>query len=53
MVTHDMKTALRGNRVLFLRDGVIHGDLRLGIYGKGHGSERLEKLESFLAEMRW
>jgi len=53
MVTHDMKTALRGNRVLFLRDGVIQGDLLLGLYGKGNGADRLEKLESFLAEMRW
>ena len=27
LVTHDMKTALRGNRILYLRDGVICGDL--------------------------
>jgi len=53
MVTHDMKTALRGNRVLFLRDGVIHGELMLEAYDKGHGAERLHKLESFLADMRW
>ena len=26
MVTHDLKTALRGNRVLFLRDGKVEGD---------------------------
>ncbi|XID92266.1 ABC transporter ATP-binding protein [Paenibacillaceae bacterium WGS1546] len=53
MVTHDLKTALRGNRVLFLRDGVIDGDLQLGAYDKGHAAERSEKLQGFLADMRW
>lgn len=53
MVTHDIKTALRGNRILFLRDGVIYGDLQLGAYDKGHGAERLERLQRFLADMRW
>lgn len=53
MVTHDINTALRGNRVLFLRDGVIYGDLQLGAYEKGHGAERLESLQGFLADMRW
>nr|WP_202113444.1 ABC transporter ATP-binding protein [Paenibacillus sp. MMS18-CY102] len=53
MVTHDIITALRGNRVLFLRDGVIYGDLQLGPYHKGESIERLERLQVFLAEMRW
>lgn len=53
MVTHDSKTALRGNRILFLRDGVIHGDMELGAYQKGQGGERLEQLQAFLSDMRW
>ena len=53
MVTHDMKTALRGNRVLYLRDGVICGDLQLGAYDEKKNLERHEKLRSFLAEMGW
>ena len=53
MVTHDMKTALRGNRVLYLRDGVICGDLQLGAYDEQRNLERHEKLRSFLAEMGW
>lgn len=53
MVTHDMKTALRGNRVLYLRDGVIHGDLQLGAYSERENIERHEKLKHFLAEMGW
>lgn len=53
MVTHDMKTALRGNRVLYLRDGVICGDLRLGAFQKEDSAVRQEKLKGFLAEMGW
>jgi len=58
MVTHDLKTALRGNRVLYLRDGVMCGDLQLGVYeagaaGAGEHRERFERLQAFLAEMGW
>jgi putative ABC transport system ATP-binding protein len=53
MVTHDMKTALRGNRVLYLRDGVICGDLNLGAFHEDHNQTRHEKLKAFLAEMGW
>ena len=53
MVTHDMKTALRGNRILYLRDGVICGDLQLGVYSEKENFERHEKLKHFLAEMGW
>lgn len=53
MVTHDLKTALRGNRVLYLRDGVICGDLNLGAYDEDHHAARHEKLNAFLAEMGW
>lgn len=53
MVTHDMKTALRGNRILYLRDGVICGDLPLGAYSEQNNLERHEKLQHFLIEMGW
>ncbi|MBD3108904.1 ABC transporter ATP-binding protein [Bacillus sp. AGMB 02131] len=53
MVTHDLKTALRGNRILYLRDGVICGDLQLGTYSEEAHVERHEKLKHFLAEMGW
>ncbi|MEG0440142.1 MAG: ABC transporter ATP-binding protein [Solibacillus sp.] len=53
MVTHDMKTALRGNRILYLRDGVIYGDLQLGSYSEKENSLRHAKLGDFLAEMGW
>lgn len=53
MVTHDIKTALRGNRILYLRDGVICGDLQLGGYNEQKNVERHEELKTFLAEMGW
>lgn len=52
MVTHDMKTARRGNRILYLKDGVIIDELKLGAYQKGD-RERHDKLRSFLTEMGW
>ena len=52
MVTHDIKSALRGNRVLYLKDGVICGELILGEY-EGEDEARKETLRSFLADMGW
>ncbi|MCR5624289.1 MAG: ABC transporter ATP-binding protein [Lachnospiraceae bacterium] len=34
MVTHDIKAALRGNRLLYLEDGDIVGELELSNYGE-------------------
>jgi len=52
MVTHDMKSARRGNRILYLNDGVITGELNLGEYVSGD-KDRHEKLRLFLQEMGW
>jgi putative ABC transport system ATP-binding protein len=52
MVTHDKKTALRGNRILYVRDGKIYGECDLGIYTQAD-EKREEKLNSFLTEMGW
>ena len=52
MVTHDKKTALRGNRVLYVKDGQIYGDCDLGNY-RQEDKERAKKLDSFLTEMGW
>ncbi len=51
-VTHDLKTARRGNRVLYIRDGVICGTCDLGTYVSGDKS-RHDKLSAFLGEMGW
>ncbi|MBR5421530.1 MAG: ABC transporter ATP-binding protein [Lachnospiraceae bacterium] len=53
MVTHDLKTALRGTRVLYLRDGGIVGDHRMEVYGEDDIKERRNKLTLFLEEMGW
>lgn len=52
MVTHDKKSALRGNRIIYLKDGKIFGELSLGKYVK-NDEERNELLDKFLKEMGW
>jgi putative ABC transport system ATP-binding protein len=52
MVTHDLKSARRGNRILYMRDGVIHGFCDLGKYVSGD-KERHDRLQAFLTEMGW
>ena len=52
MVTHDMRSARRGNRILYLKDGSVLGECDLGKYVSGD-RERHEKLSSFLEEMGW
>lgn len=52
MVTHDMRSARRGNRILYLKDGSILGECQLGRYIHGDKS-RHEKLNAFLTEMGW
>ncbi len=52
MVTHDKKSALRGNRIIYLKDGKICGELKLDKY-KENDNIRNEKLDQFLKEMGW
>ena len=53
MVTHDMRSARRGNRILYLKDGIILGECELGKAGLPDDAGRQEKLAAFLAEMGW
>lgn len=52
MVTHDMRSARRGNRILYLKDGVILGECDLGRYCHDD-PKRHEKLSAFLKDMGW
>lgn len=52
MVTHDMKSARRGNRVIYLKDGEVAGICDLGKYIP-NDQERHQKLADFLAKMGW
>ncbi|MCL2364445.1 MAG: ABC transporter ATP-binding protein [Defluviitaleaceae bacterium] len=52
MVTHDLKSALRGNRIIYLRDGGICGECKLEAYS-GDNTERRTQVNNFLADMGW
>ena len=53
MVTHDLRSARRGNRILYFRDGIIFGECRLGKFENDADTERNAKLTGFLREMGW
>ena len=52
MVTHDIKTAIRGNQILYVKDGTIFGELGMSNY-KEENLERKKQLQDFLDEMGW
>lgn len=52
MVTHDKKSAIRGNRIIYLKDGKIYGELKLDKYEK-ESPERTNELDKFLKDMGW
>lgn len=53
MVTHDLKAAIRANRILFLKDGRIEGDLPLSYYNEKDREYREREVFSYLSEMGW
>ena len=52
LVTHDKEAALRGNRILYLEDGAIIGELELPTYA-GKDRSREEKLSAWLEGLGW
>ena len=53
LVTHDLKIAARGSRIIYLRDGSVVGELELGSYTHDNRLLRVEKLQKFLDRMGW
>jgi putative ABC transport system ATP-binding protein len=53
MVTHDLKAAIRGNRILYLKDGRIDGDLRLDEYEDAVDKDREEVVYKYLKARGW
>lgn len=63
MVTHTVKAAERGNRIIYLADGVISDEIEIGPYMGDYkdesnpyldeAKERHAKLKSFLQDMGW
>lgn len=53
MVTHDLKAAIRGDRLLFLKDGKLDGELRLPRWNPDMAKEREAQVFAFLTEKGW
>lgn len=53
MVTHDLRAALRGNRILYLEDGKIIGDLPLPDYSSGDEKARETQVNAWLTSLEW
>ena len=52
LVTHDKEAALRGNRILYIEDGAVIGELSLEPY-QGRNKQREEKISDWLESLRW
>lgn len=53
MVTHDINSCIRGNRLLYLEDGNIIGELILDKYTGENLQERENKINKWLSDMKW
>lgn len=54
LVTHDSKVAAKSDRVLYIEDGAIKGEMKLGKYEEGsEARDRERKLSGWLLEMGW
>ena len=52
MVTHDINSARRGNRIIYIKDGEISGECNLSKYGTDN-EKRNKVLSDFLVRMGW
>lgn len=53
MVTHDLKAALRANRLLYIKDGRIDGELKLDKYKSELAELREKEVYNFLRDKGW
>ena len=53
LVTHDVKVAVRGSRVIYIEDGHAAGELRFADYNFHPGERREDALMSFLQQRGW
>lgn len=53
MVTHDLRCAARGNRILYLEDGKVTDELRLSAYSEREEKKREDKVSQWLAAQQW
>lgn len=53
MVTHDLRAAIRGNRLLYIEDGKIINELNLSPYQENVEESRESTVSDWLASMKW
>ncbi len=53
MVTHDLRAAVRGNRILYLEDGKILDELKLPAYQAAQDRQREEIINQWLSKLQW
>lgn len=53
MVTHDIKAAVRANRILYLQDGSIIGEMKLPVYDIQDSKSRETQVIAWLNSMGW
>ena len=53
MVTHDIKAAIHGSRILYLEDGMILDELFLDSYKEDEARVRESKVNNWLSSLQW
>ena len=53
MVTHDIRAAVRGNRILYMEDGKILDEYKLPFYSELEEKERENDINLWLTGLRW
>lgn len=53
MVTHDLKAAVRGNRILYLEDGKVMDELTMSRYQAADERQRENELRDWLSGLQW
>jgi putative ABC transport system ATP-binding protein len=54
LVTHDMKVAAKCDRIMYIEDGSIKGEIALGKFTPDSSTkERERKVNNWLMEMGW
>lgn len=53
MVTHDLRAALRGNRILYLEDGKVLDELTMPKYQTAEERQRENRLTEWLSDLQW
>ncbi len=53
MVTHDVRAAIRGSRIIYIEDGKIAGEFLFPVYTEKTAHDREMKLNEWLSALRW